>query len=57
MTLTAPDEIMTNKHLKSSYNKSTPPKSESRLYFWLIIAALAAFIFLLFYSQKIQGLM
>jgi hypothetical protein len=43
---------------KASYSEgSGQPASGERFYPWLIAAALAIFIFLLFYSQKIHGSM
>ena len=49
---------MIDKQKEASYDES-PHELESggRFYFWLIAAAAAIFIFLLFYSQKIHGTM
>ncbi len=49
---------MIDKHAKQSYDKEPhQPEAEGRFHLWLIIAVLAIFIFLLFYSQKIHGQM
>jgi len=49
---------MTDKHRKYFQNENDRQREPSRNFnLWLTIAMTAIFIFLLFYSQKIQGTM
>lgn len=49
---------MIDKPKEVSYEENPhQPASEDRFYFWLITAAVAIFILLLFYSQKTHGTM
>lgn len=52
-------EVMTDKHRKYLYNEENSRERalSNNFSIWLTVAVMAIFIFLLFYSQKMQGTM